>query len=185
VPPGSASVRGPACVVRKGDDVLVLRPRSRLSRVWPAVAVLMVGLVLFMVWLARAGPGQAAAWWTALLLGALSPVAAFRPLLLYRDHFDRQAGRLTLGWFGHKGTYPLAQVLAVQLVPGWLVEKVAGPFGRGGERVSYQLNLVLADAYQDRLNLTNDSDLEWTRQAGRQVADFLGVSVLDQIADGD
>ena len=44
---------------------------------------------------------------------------------------------------------------------------------------------MTADAEQDRLNLTDDSDLKWTRQAGRQVADFLGVPVIDQIADGD
>ena len=131
------------------------------------------------------GLGQSAVWLTVTVLGPLSQLFALKPLLLYRDHFDRQAGLLTLGWFGLKGTYPLAKVLAVQLVPGGLVDKAAGPFGRGGERVSYQLNLVMADAYQDRLNLTNDSDLEWTRQAGEQVADFLGVPVIDQIADGD
>jgi hypothetical protein len=44
---------------------------------------------------------------------------------------------------------------------------------------------VLADLYQDRLNLTNDFDRGWTRQAGQEVADFLGVAVIDQIAEGD
>ena len=73
----------------------------------------------------------------------------------------------------------------MQLIPGGLVEKAAAPFGRGGERVSYQLNLVMADAYEDRLNITEDSDLGFTRQAGQQVADFLGVPLLDQIADSE
>jgi hypothetical protein len=74
--------------------------------------------------------------------------------------------------------------VAVQLVPGGLVDKAPGPFGRGGgERVSYQMNLVMADADQDRLNLTDDSDLDWARQAGQQIADFLGVPLIDQIAD--
>ncbi len=114
----------------------------------------------------------------------LSPAATLKALLLYRDHFDRQAGLLTLGWFGRKGTYPLEKVLAVQLIPGGLVDKSRWPFGHGRERVSYQLNLVMADACEDRLHLTDDCDLEWTRQAGRLVADFLGVPVLDQIADG-
>jgi hypothetical protein len=92
---------------------------------------------------------------------------------------------LALGLFGLKGTYSLAKILAVQLVPGGLVHRTAGPFGHGGERVSYQLNLVMADVYQDWLNLTDDTDLEWTRQAGRRIAEFLGVPLLDQIAEGD
>jgi hypothetical protein len=171
--------------VPKGDDVLVLWPRVRLFRVRLASALLPIGLGLYVLWLGwqgQVGPGQSAVW---LLLALVGEFSVLRPLLWYRDHFDRQAGLLTLGWFGLKGTYPLAKVLAVQLVPGGLVDKAAGPFGRGGERVSYQMNLVVADAYQDRLNLTDDSDLEWTRQAGQQVADFLGVPLIDQIADGD
>jgi hypothetical protein len=193
LPHGSASVRGPACVVAKGEDVLVLRTRSPFTWVWLVPAVLTMGLEIYLVWsawlgLAAGGAGLQgqATWLLIVLLGALSQFSLLlKPLLLYRDHFDRQAGLLTLGWVGLKGTHPLAKVLAVQLVPGGLVDKAPAPFGRGGERVSYQLNLVMADTYQDRLNLTNDSDLKWTRQAGQQVADFLGVPVIDQIADGD
>jgi hypothetical protein len=185
LPAGRATIRGPACLVPKGDDVLVLRPRSRFTWVRLLPALLTIGLALYVGWLAApAGLGQSAAWLTIVLLGAMSQFGLKR-LLLYWDHFDRQAGLLTLGWVGLKETYPLAKVLAVQLVPGGLVEKAPGSFGRGGERVSYQMNLVMADIYEDRLNLTNDSDLDWTRKAGQQVADFLGVPVIDQIADGD
>jgi hypothetical protein len=192
LPLGRASIRGPARVVPKGDDALVLRPRLRRSWARLLPALLTTGLGLYMVWLEWLGPaagqaglGQSAGWLMIVLLGPLSQVTTLKLLLLYRDHFDRQSGLLTLGWFGLKGTYPLAKVLAVQLVPGGLIDKAAGPFGRGGERVSFQLNLVMADAYQDRLNLTDDSDLEWTRQAGQQVADFLGVPLIDQIAEDD
>ena len=192
LPTGKASIRGPACIVSKGDDVLVLRPRSRFTWVWLVPALITIGLDIYVVWLVCRGPAgwaglrQSAALVIIVLLGALSQLSAFfKPLLLHRDRFDRQAGLLTLGWFGRKGTHPLAKVLAVQLVPGGLVVKTPGPFGRGGERVSYQLNLVMADANQDRLNLTDDSDLKWTRHAGQRVADFLGVPVIDQIADGD
>ncbi len=144
-----------------------------------------IGFELYFVWLLWFG--AAGLRWTAmiLLLGALlSQAAALKSLFLYRNRFDRQAGLLTLGWFGLKGTYPLAKVLAVQLVPGGLVDKTAG-LRRGGERVVYQMNLVTADDYQERLHLTDDSDLQWTRQAGRQIADFLGAPLIDQIADGD
>lgn len=185
LPAGRASIRGPARVVLKGDHCLVLRPR--LPGKWRllASAVLVPGMffcLFWFLWFRAGGQGLPVGW---LLVGLLSLFSALKPLLLYRDQFDRQAGVLTLGLFGLKGRYPLADVLAVQLIPGGLVDMTPGPFGRGGEHVNYQLNLVMADTYQDRLNLTDDTDLEWTRQAGQQIADFLGVPLIDQIADGD
>jgi hypothetical protein len=191
LPPGKASVRGPARLVPKGGDALVLRPRApvRWGQLLPAVITL--GVTLYLVWAFWLGPGARQAglgqppWWLLVLL--LSPVSLFsavRPLLSDRDHFDRQAGVLTLGWFGFKGVVPLAKVLAIQLVPGGLVDRPT-QFGAGGERVSYQLNLVLSDADQDRLNLTDDSDLTWARQEGQRLADFLGVPLIDQVVDGD
>ncbi len=130
----------------------------------------------------RAGGGTGRLAWTALivlLVGVLAQIAALWPMLRYRDRFDRRTGLLTLGWAGFKGKHPLEKVLAVQLSPGGLVDK--SPMANwGGEHV-YQLNLVMADAHQDRLNLTDDTDLQWTRQAGQQLADFLGVTLIDQI----
>jgi hypothetical protein len=192
LPPGKASIRGPACIVAKGDDVLVLRGRSRLTWIGLLPTLFTVGVGVFLIWqVVQAGPAgqvgfqQWGVWLMIFVLGPLAQVATLKPMLWYRDHFDRLAGLLRLGLFGVKGTYSLAKVLAVQLVPGGLVHKPPGPFGRGGERVSYQLNLVMADVYQDRLNLTDDTDLQWTRQAGQQIAEFLGVPLLDQIAEGD
>ena len=191
LPPGSASVRGPARLVPKGDDGLVLRPRSPVRWAHLVPAVITTGAGLYLVWAFWLAPGAGQAglghpdWWLLVLL--FSPVSLFsavKPLLLYRDHFDQQSGELTLGWFGLKGSLPLAKVVAVQLVPGGLVDRPA-PFGAGREHISYQINLVLADAHQDRLNLTDDSDLQWARQAGRQLADFLGVPLIDQVADDD
>jgi hypothetical protein len=187
LPLGKASVRGPALLAPKGDDGLILRPRApvRWAQLVPALISFGAGLyLLWTFWLAPgAGLGQPPWWLLVLLFSPLSLFSAVKPWLLYRDHFDRQAGLLTLGWFGLKGTYPLANVLAVQLIPGGLVDRPAGPFGHGRESVSYQLNLVTADAHQDRLNLTEDADLEWSRRSGQQLADFLGVPLIDQVAD--
>src|SRR5262249_30118406 len=177
LPAGSATVRGPASVVSKSEKVLILRPRSRFTWVWFVPTLLTMGVEVYLIWLGlvwaaggSAGLQQQGAWLMIVLFGVLSQISAFlRPLLLYRDHFDRQAGQLTLGWFGMKGRYPLGKVLAVQLVPGELILMAPSPFGRGGGRVSYQMNLVVADAYQDRLNLPNDFDLVWTTQAGHQI----------------
>ncbi|HVS34842.1 MAG TPA: hypothetical protein VMS17_04615 [Gemmataceae bacterium] len=191
--PGRATIRGPTRLVPKREDVLVLRPRWRLTWAWLrlAPAVFAFGLELSILWLAWFGPavGQARLASSALivlLFGALAQVAALRPMLLYRDRFDRRTGLLTLGWSGFKGKHPLEKVLAVQLIPGGLVERSPlSSFWGGEHHVSYQLNLVIADAREDRLNLTDDTDLEWTRQAGQQIADFLDVPLIDQIADGD
>jgi hypothetical protein len=192
LPHGNASVRGPACIVAKGADVLVLRARLRFT--WPGLlpTLFTVGLGAYLIWqVVQAGPAgrvgfqQWRVWLMILILGPLAQVAALKPILLYGDRFDRQVGLLALGLFGLKGTYSLAKILAVQLVPGGLVHRTPGPFGHGGERVSYQLNLVMADVYQDRLNLTDDTHLVWTRQAAQQIAEFLGVPLLDQITDGD
>jgi hypothetical protein len=178
--------------VRKGDDVLVLRPHARITWARLLPALLSTGFGLYVVWNTWLGPAagqaglkQSAPFLLIVLAGALSQVAVVKPLLLYRDQFDRQAGLLTLGWFGLKGTHPLANILGIQLVPGGLIDGADTPLWRSGERVSYQMNLVMADVYQDRLNLTDDSDLPWTRRAGQQLAEFLGVPLIDQIADGD
>jgi hypothetical protein len=189
LPPGPATIRGPARVVRKGDDVLLLKRRSEFGWARLTLALIFAGLDLYLVWFLCFGPaGQAGRDWAAaivLLVLVGGKVAALKPLLWRRDRFDRKAGLLKLGAFGLKGAHPLAKILAVQLIPAGLVDRPAGAFGRGGERVSYQLNLVMADAYQDRLNLTDDSDLKWTRQAGREIADFLGTPLLDQIAEDE
>jgi hypothetical protein len=168
--------------VAKGADGLLLRPRSVARWGLHRLGFVLIGLGLYLAWLVWLGPAgfdSLAGWLMALGVALLLIFSAVKPLLLYRDHFDRQAELLTLGWLGLKGKYPLPNVLGVQLVPGGLV---AEGFG---ESVSYQLNLVLADIYEDRLNLTHSSDLSWTRQAGEQIADFLGVPLIDQIAEGD
>jgi hypothetical protein len=193
VPAGKATIRGPARLLPKGDDRLVLRPRSPVKWYQLVSALVPFGAWLYVAWLLWFGPaagqagggGPSLGWVAILLLQPMFLYSALKSWLLYRDEFDRQAGLLTLGWFGLKGTHPLAQVLAIQLIPGGLVDRPTGPFGRSGEQVSYQLNLVIADAYEDRINLTDDSDLQWTRQAGQQVAEFLGVPLIDQIADGE
>jgi hypothetical protein len=192
LPPGKASIRVPARLVPQGEDGLVLRPRAPVKWAQLVSALITLGLWLYVAWqfwfgpaAGQAGVGPAAGWLTILVLEPLFLYGALKPLLLYRDQFDRQAGLLTLGWFGFKGTYPLANVLAVQIVPGGLVDQPTGRFGRIRERVSYQLNLVVADGYEDRVNLTDDSDLAWARQAGQQLADFLNVPMIDQVADGE
>lgn len=46
------------------------------------------------------------------------------------------------------------------------------------------MNLLLSDPEGGRLNLTAHSGWPWMRQAGPQLADFLGVPLIDQLSPG-
>jgi hypothetical protein len=188
-PAGKASVRGSARLRHKGDDVLTLLPRSRLTLLRVLSALIMFGPELYLAWLLWFGPVagpffaiQSKSWLVFSFVFTTSiQIAALKPLIWYRNQFDRRMGLLKIGWFGLKGSYSLKKVLAIQLIPGGLVFKAGGPFKSAREVVSYQVNLIVAGA--DRINLTDDSDLRWTREAGGQIAEFLDLPLLDQIAD--
>jgi len=110
-----------------------------------------------------------------LLIGAALALAL--PLLAWGDRvvFDTAKGRMTYGWWKDR---PLKDVLAVQLVAG---EVHRWPAGEGPTYQSYQLNLALDDPQHPRFNLSDHSDLAWTREAGRQLAEFLCVPLVDQL----
>jgi hypothetical protein len=116
-----------------------------------------------------------------LLLAGVALLLLF-PFLAWGDRvvFNAATGRMTYGWWGRQGR-PLTDVLAVQLIPGE-VQRHLGE--EGGEYQTYQLNLVLDDARCPRFNLSDHADLAWTRRAGAELADFLGVPLLDQLPEG-
>ena len=135
LPPGRASIRAPARVVQKSDNILVLRSRLRLHWGhwvhWIHFAPALIGigalLVLCIGALARFGPAPLAANLGLLaavvlftLLMASAPLAAaLTPLFRYRDRFDRKVELLTLGWFGLKGKSPAAKGRGRAAHPGW------------------------------------------------------------------
>jgi len=101
--------------------------------------------------------------------------------LIYRGErrylFDLASSQMIVRCIGRKQVRPIADILAVQLVYG----------GQHGDELTYrtyQLNLVLDDLAQPRFNLTNHSDLLWTRQAAAKLAEFLGVRLLDRVPNG-
>ena len=44
----------------------------------------------------------------------------------------------------------------------------------------YQINLVLDDPNTPRIQVANAEDLAWAQHAGKHLADFLGVPLVDQ-----
>jgi hypothetical protein len=77
------------------------------------------------------------------------------------------------------GRYPpwlrQARILVVQLIPGRADEDLRG------SGPSLQLNLILDNPEHPRVGFITYRDAEWTRQAGRRLADYLGVPLVDQI----
>lgn len=94
-----------------------------------------------------------------------------------RVEFDREAGTWSMrrgGWTRYR---PLDCIQAVQLIDGGWHGGVDH-----GKYFTYQLNLVLDDAEQPRLNLTNVSNWDATWAIGSQLSEFLGVELLDQVS---
>lgn len=111
-----------------------------------------------------------------------------------RFRFDRPSGRLVVDrragfrpeWRAER-ELPLASILAVQLLFHGR-HTVAEPQGAGDhqtisyrEFAGYELNLVLDG---DRLHLLALADWAWLREAGGEVAAYLGVPVVDRLDHG-
>ena len=86
---------------------------------------------------------------------------------------------------------PLTDIVCVQLLyTGWQSEHVEiGECGTPGSVIhrsyhSYQLNLVVDDRDEPRLNLGSHADVKWMREAGPRLASFLRVPLVDQLPQG-
>jgi hypothetical protein len=85
---------------------------------------------------------------------------------------------------------PLAQIVCVQLLHGGLHathEEIGEPGTPGSvyfkQYRSYQLNLVLDDGAEPRINLACHSDCKWMREAGEHLAAFLEIPVIDMLSE--
>jgi hypothetical protein len=113
--------------------------------------------------------------------------------------FDRRRGLLTIskrpfGWRRPPRvvqSQSLPDVSAVQLVYGGVAEEVLGqsPYDDRSPPITrpydwYEFDLVFRDPTVARLSLASGPDWVWMRQAGREVAEFLGVPIVDQLYHG-
>jgi hypothetical protein len=114
-----------------------------------------------------------------LFVGFLFAGWFFRGLFLDRLRFDRVSGWMTVGCFGLRGKRRLSDILAVQVVKAGVKKDP----GSENPALTYQINLALTDSNAPRRNLTHHTDRTWTREAGRRIADFLQVPLVDQIGD--
>jgi hypothetical protein len=213
LPVGKMTLPSPPALVKRGSRCLVLKTRW-LSRdrffKGPAGAVLLLLAVMGMVFVvflvfAAFGPGgrglgaAARDFWAiavdevqqegdwkqgkdlvrlALVL-LLIAVWFIRGLFLDRIRFNHASGWMTAGCLGLRGKRRLSDIIAVQVVKG-------GVLHQSGKApvLAYQINLALTDSNQPRLNLTHHADRTWTQEAGRRLAAFLLVPLVDEIVDG-
>jgi len=176
-------------VVEKGADCLEVVPsyrawaRDALCAAAGAGALLLFGAILVggMAWGGGDLFGGGYWWmWGFIILGFLGGAAALAAgILTYRSRvrvtFDRAAGTMTERRGKQVQTYPLAEVERVSLTKG-------GPYREEGQgllgnvTVTYE-TAVLKMLFRDgrAVVLSNHTDLNWSKKAGRQLADFLHV----------
>jgi hypothetical protein len=100
-----------------------------------------------------------------------------------RVRFDRATGLMTFGPVWSRQSWPLSDVIAVQLLSDNFSsdEECQEPPETTAIKY-YQLNLVLDHMDRPRVNVARHLGDSWSRRAGKQLADFLGVPLVDQTA---
>jgi serine/threonine protein kinase len=183
----SASFRNKT-ISQPSPDCLTLRPSRAYRIVFLAFLVAgsagLVGLYFFLkAFSARFSSGlPVLLFWALAVIQFLVFVIPPVYFLFFRDsetRFDRSTGRVShpLPWWGRRER-PLKDILAVQVISG------GAHLSSNSNYFTYELNLVLEDPDRQRLNLSNHADAAWTRQAGKQLADFLRVPLLDRLPPG-
>jgi hypothetical protein len=109
---------------------------------------------------------------TALIAASVSALFLTVGMLIWprRFEFDAATGHLRTYKLWWRWQQPLRDVLALQLIEEPRTRRIG---------ITYQLNLVLDDERRRRVNLTNHTDREATREVGRELARYLCVPLLE------
>lgn len=94
--------------------------------------------------------------------------------------FDREESMVHVRSLFKRESWPLDEILAVQVVNGGYHS-----MSNGGGYTTYQLNLVRDGDKVSRVGLSNHSDRDWTAETGVTLAEFLGVPLLSTVAVRD
>ncbi len=183
-PVPAASTKGfrPARLRREGDDRLVFRPTGWrfFSLIWFLASVVFTGVSIGQAAGAHQARHPAVACFAAILVllqGIVFLAIGVGCLVLPSTYeFDRTAGVFRVTRLGSRRERPLCEVVAVQ----FLGHRVSGR----GQRLCYQLNLVLLGDRLNRLCLSDHNRWQETRADGMELANFLGVPLLDGVSGG-
>ncbi len=184
---------------QEGADLLAIEPKRR-----SVIGVIVLSILMFLggslptvVATSLDLPG-----WLSIVMGLVTLAGLLFLVRLQLSglrsiRFDRAAGRLVIdrrvGFRRRTRTeasYPLETVLAVQLLFNGL-HSVSETLGQGDQQSTsyrqffgYELNLVLDDPNQRRLNLFSIADWAWIRRTGQTLGAFLQVPVIDKLHHG-
>jgi hypothetical protein len=165
-------------LVAAGPHVVVLRYGVGV-RVAGAVN-LAVGLLVLGIGLTQLSEGPAVFLLFGLLyvLGGLAFALAGLHLLFNLGllRFDRLAGEFTTRRLLGRTTRRLSEIRAVQFISGGVHKS------EDGDYETFQVNLLLDDRDQPRLNVMETQELDETRQVARRLAEFLGMPLQDALA---
>jgi hypothetical protein len=184
--------------VVRSDEMLVIAPKrgSAAGKVvmvmlfgLSALPVLVVPLFDLPVWMAAI---VSIVFFLMLLLLVRGDLASRKWMT-----FDRRANRFSLekrvGFRNQRlveRTFPLDSIKAVQLLHSGR-HSVSETQGAGEQQWisnrefhGYELNLVVDEKDAARVNIASLSDWQWIRETGGQIAEFLGVPVIDKLYHG-
>jgi hypothetical protein len=209
LPLATGWVAGRRDVELKRPSALCLAIEPRKSG-WPLTIVVILGLsagpIVGMVFTLLPGFERNAPWGlrvVSLVLAAVFVVFVLFGVLAMGSgrrwlRFDRASGLFTVSrrpfwlfWRPLKlvSSRPLVDLAGVQVIDcGWqdYSWEVGEPGTPGsvvyGKSHGYQLNLILNDTSEPRLNIARHSDGLWMQDASRQLADFLNVPFFDRQA---
>lgn len=162
----------------RGDNEsrLVIEPSRGYFRIaWGLMAAGGLAAPLVVLVHGQQVEGRAGAW---LIGGALVAVGTAMMALRRRFVFDREAGMLWMRPGLKARELPLSEVRAIQVVSGGCHATSRSSFA------TYQLNLVLGHECPERVNVSNQPDLDWSVEAGARLAKFLDVPLFDPAGRG-
>jgi hypothetical protein len=169
-------------LIRSGERRLLFVP-GRVLRFLALGVLLIASVSLTLALWDRLAPTGQGLFWICGALGLFFLLIGLALLVLPRRYcFDLETAQMTIRSWRLLVRRPLADVLAVQLIDGGWHSSTSSHGVKTTYR-TYQLNLVLDDADQARLNLSNHSDWDWTWETGQELGEFLGVPFLDQVAE--
>jgi hypothetical protein len=164
-----------------GISHFVRQPREGLLQLLPAMFSLWAGAATGPIFIVIGTVILLSGQWAGALFAAVGALGLLIFVLMMvftkRVEFDRDSGTWSLRRGGTTRYRPLDSIVAVQVIDGGWHGGVDH-----GKYFTYQLNLVIADPDEPRLNLTNVSNWEATWTIGSQLSEFLGVELLDQVS---
>jgi hypothetical protein len=129
-----------------------------------------------------------------LVLGVLALASDGRWITFDRKDRNLTVKRRPFGWQREPRVVEsrsLDDVVAVQLIFGGVTQVVLvrSPYDEHIPPITqdyywYEFNVVFRDSPVSRMTIASGRDWVWKRQAGRELAEFLGVPLVDRLAHG-